>query len=414
MVSAKEQLELLKKGVVDLQQEEELAARLEESVKSRKPLTVKAGYDPTAPDLHLGHTVVLTKMKQFQDLGHRVVFLIGDFTGMIGDPTGKSETRKALTPKQVAANAETYKNQVFKILDPEKTVVDFNSRWMSTMGAADLISLASKYNVARMLERDDFRKRYAEHRPVAIHEFLYPLIQAYDSVALNADVEMGGTDQLFNLLVGRDIQRQYGQRPQVVMTMPILEGTDAKVVDGVLTGDKMSKSLNNYIGINDPPDQMFGKIMSVCDELMWRFYQLLSTRPWTEVEQMKEQVAHGQLNPKQAKIAIGLELVGRYHGAQAAESARHEFEERFAKGNLPSQIEEVQVAMPQDTPLIANVLLEAGLVSTTSEGRRMLTQGAVKVDEAPIGDPNATLLPGANYLIQVGKRRIKRVNLLKG
>jgi tyrosyl-tRNA synthetase len=379
-------------------------AELIEKLKLGRPLRVKAGFDPTAPDLHLGHTVLINKLRTFQELGHEVIFLIGDFTGMIGDPTGKSATRKPLTREQVADNARTYQEQVFKILDPERTRIEFNSRWMSRMSSADMITLASRHTVARMLERDDFSKRYSNQQPIAIHEFLYPLVQGYDSVALEADVELGGTDQKFNLLVGRELQRQYGQPQQVVMTVPILEG-----LDGV---QKMSKSLGNYIGINEPPNEMFGKLMSISDTLMWRYFELLSFRPMEEIARLKQDVADGH-NPRDVKFELGVELVDRFHGAGAGEAARQAFIERFQKGQLPEDIEEVRLTAQEDGLLpIATLLKEAGLVASTSEAYRMIQQGGVRVEGDRVEDRALKLARGQCVVVQVGKRRVARVEIV--
>ena len=363
MVSIPDALQVIKRGCDELLVEAELQAKL----ALGRPLRIKAGFDPTAPDLHLGHTVLLNKMRQLQDLGHEALFLIGDFTGMIGDPTGKSATRPPLTRDQVIENARTYEQQIFKILDPEKTLVMFNSSWMGEMKAADLISLAAKHTVARMLERDDFHKRYSGGQPIAIHEFLYPLIQGYDSVAMKADMELGGTDQKFNLLVGRELQKHYGQPPQVVLTMPILEG-----LDGV---QKMSKSLNNYIGIHEPPNEMFGKLMSVSDELMWRYIELLSFESIATIEGWKNDVAAGR-NPRDVKVAFAQEIVARFHDRAAAEKALADFEARFRQGALPDEMPEVTVPAGG----IAQVLKQAGLTASTSEALRMIDQGGVKVD----------------------------------
>jgi tyrosyl-tRNA synthetase len=393
-----DQLNLIRRGSHELLLEDELAQRLAQG----RPLRVKAGFDPTAPDLHLGHTVLLNKLRQFQDLGHEAIFLIGDFTGMIGDPTGKSTTRPPLTRDEVIDNARTYESQIFKILDPEKTLVMFNSSWMGEMSAADMIQLAAKHTVARMLERDDFQKRYSSGQPIAIHEFLYPLVQGYDSVALKADVELGGTDQKFNLLVGRELQKHYGQPPQVVLTMPILEG-----LDGV---QKMSKSLGNYIGIAEPPDEMFGKLMSVSDELMWRYFELLSFRSMEEIEGFRARVADGA-NPRDIKFLLGEELVERFHGAGDAGRVRARFIERFQKGVLPDDMPSVTVAAPADGLPLPNLLKEAGLVASTSDGMRMIRQGAVRRDGERIEDPAVKLEVGSEAVYQVGKRRFARVRL---
>ena len=393
-----DELAQIKRGVHELLVEEELVERL----KSGKPLRVKAGFDPTAPDLHLGHTVLINKLRQFQELGHEVLFLIGDFTGMIGDPTGKNVTRKPLTRDDVLQNAATYEHQIFKILDPEKTTVMFNSQWMGSMGAADLVQIAAKYTVARMLERDDFSKRYAANQPIAVHEFLYPLIQGYDSVAMKADVELGGTDQKFNLLVGRELQKHYGQRPQTILTMPILEG-----LDGV---QKMSKSLNNYIGINEPPEEMFGKLMSVSDELMWRYFELLSFRPLADIERLRQSVADGA-NPRDIKFQLGQEIVARFHDAQAAEAAQAAFIARFQKGALPDDMPEITLQAEAGELGVASMLKGAGLVGSTSEAFRMIKQGAVRLDGERVEDKALGLKSGHTCVAQVGKRRFARVTI---
>ena len=376
---------------------------LKQKLSSGKPLRVKVGFDPTAPDLHLGHTVLLNKMKLFQELGHKTFFLIGDFTGMIGDPTGKNITRKPLSKEEVLENAKTYKQQIFKILDPEKTDVVFNSSWMHQFSAEQLVELAARHTVARMLERDDFSKRYKTGQPIAIHEFLYPLVQGYDSVALQADIELGGTDQKFNLLVGRQLQESYGQEPQVVMTMPILEG-----LDGI---QKMSKSLNNYIGITDPADQMFGKIMSISDELMWRYLELLSFRSMIEIDKWKRLCREGA-NPRDFKVLLGREIVERFHSKASAVVAQESFESRFKRGEIPPDIEVQQFhASPGGYP-IANLLKDAGLTSSTSESYRMLKQGAVRIDGDKISDPKLILASGVTHIYQVGKRKIAKIELL--
>jgi tyrosyl-tRNA synthetase len=395
MAVIEESLALIKRGCDELLLEEELIEKL----KRGKPLRVKAGFDPTAPDLHLGHTVLINKLRQFQDLGHEVMFLIGDFTGMIGDPTGKSTTRPPLTRDDVIENARTYEQQIFKILDPEKTLVMFNSSWMNEMSPAELIQLAAKYNVARMLERDDFNKRYKGGQSIAIHEFLYPLIQGYDSVAMKADVELGGTDQKFNLLVGRELQKHYGQEPQVVLTMPILEG-----LDGV---QKMSKSLNNYIGIGESPDEMFGKIMSISDDLMWRYFELLSFRPMDEIEGFKAEIDQGS-NPRDIKFLLAEEIIARFHDAAAATQARENFIARFQKGAMPDEMPEFEF---QGAMAIANLLKEAGLVSSTSEAMRMIKQGAVKIDGEKVADAKLEINAPSTQIYQVGKRKFARVSL---
>jgi tyrosyl-tRNA synthetase len=395
MASVQEQMQELKRGSDEILVESELAERLE----SGKRLRIKAGFDPTAPDLHIGHTVLINKMRQFQRFGHEVVFLIGDFTGMIGDPTGKNATRPPLTRDEVIENARTYEEQIFKILDPEKTLVMFNSSWMGGMDAAGLIELAAKHTVARMLERDDFNKRYAQGQPIAIHEFLYPLVQGYDSVAMKADVELGGTDQKFNLLVGRQLQQAYGQPPQIVFTMPLLEG-----LDGV---QKMSKSLGNYVGITDPPGEMFGKLMSVSDDLMWRYFELLSFRPTGEIDALREAVAEGK-NPRDVKFELAREIVARFHDAAAAEAAKSEFVSRFRDGAMPEDMEEVRLRSPDEGLGLADVLRQTQLTASNSEAFRMIAQGAVRVDGDRVEDRGARLGAGT-YVLQVGKRRFARV-----
>ena len=401
MSSVDEAFEILRKGVDEILIEEDLKARLE----SGKRLRVKAGFDPTAPDLHLGHTVLLNKMRQFQDLGHEVMFLIGDFTGMIGDPTGKSATRPPLTREDVIENARTYEQQIYKLLDPEKTLVMFNSSWMGDLGTAGLIELAAKHTVARMLERDDFQNRYREGRPIAIHEFLYPLMQGYDSVAMRADVELGGTDQKFNLLVGRELQKAYGQAPQVVMTMPILEG-----LDGV---QKMSKSLNNYIGIDDAPEDMFGKLMSISDDLMWRYFDLLSFRAPSDIAGLKAAIVEGR-NPRDVKFELGREIVARFHTSAAAEMAQRAFVDRFQQGAVPDDVPEIEVPTADADGLpLANMLKSAGLCASTSEALRMLRQNAVRLDGERVTDEGLRLSAGVHLLVQVGKRRIARVSIVE-
>lgn len=399
MPTVDEALIEIRRGAHEVLIDQELQAKL----KRRRPLRVKAGFDPTAPDLHLGHTVLLNKLRQFQDLGHEAIFLIGDFTGMIGDPTGKSATRPPLSRDEVIENARTYEQQIFKILDPEKTLVMFNSSWMGEMDAAGLIELAAKHTVARMLERDDFNKRYRAGQAIAIHEFLYPLIQGYDSVALRADVELGGTDQKFNLLVGRQLQEAYGQEPQVVLTMPILEGLDGT--------QKMSKSLGNYIGVSEPPNEMFGKLMSISDELMWRYFELLSFRPLNEIVGFQQEVREG-LNPRDVKFRLALELVGRFHDHAAAENALQEFIARFQKGVVPEDLPEIRLQVSPEGMLIANLLKEAGLTGSTSEAYRMLKQGAVRVDGARIEDSQRRFPSGVSHVFQVGKRRFAKVSLI--
>ena len=397
MTPVDEALEIIRRGTDEILLEDALRAKLARG----RPLRVKAGFDPTAPDLHLGHTVLINKLRQFQDLGHEILFLIGDFTGMIGDPTGKSATRKPLTREEVLENARTYEQQIFHILDPEKTLVVFNSSWMGEMGAAEMIQLAARHTVARMLERDDFSKRYRAGQPISIHEFLYPLVQGYDSVALRADVELGGTDQKFNLLVGRQLQEAYGQEPQVVITMPILEGTD-----GV---QKMSKSLGNYIGIAEPPAEMFGKLMSISDDLMWRYLDLLSLRPAAELAAWRREVTDG-LNPMEVKFHLAGELVERFHDAAAASKAREAFVARFRRGDLPDDIPEVALDAPSGLP-IGNLLKAAGLVGSTSEALRAIAQGGVRVDGQRVDDRGLHVAPGTSGVFQVGKRRFARVTL---
>lgn len=391
-----DQLRELKRGIVDIISEEELVAKL----KKGRPLKVKVGFDPTAPDIHLGHTVVLQKMRQFQDAGHEVICLIGDFTGMIGDPSGRSSTRPPLTRQEVLENAKTYQEQVKKILDPDRTTMAYNSHWMDNMVVSDFIKLTSVQTVARMLERDDFKKRFQQQHPISIHEFLYPFIQGYDSVALKADVELGGTDQIFNLLIGRDIQKAYGQEQQVVMTLPLLEGTD-----GVL---KMSKSYNNYVGVDDAPDDMFGKIMSISDELMWKYYELLSSRSIDEIQDLKKQVLKGAVHPMDAKMALAREMVERFHGAQEAELASESFTRVFKEKAVPQDMPEVSLAL--ERPWICSVLKDASLVKSTSEAKRLVAQGAVSIDDEKVSDPEQVLGRGT-YIIKVGKRRFARVTV---
>jgi tyrosyl-tRNA synthetase len=398
------QLAELERGTSEILPLEEFRTRLTEAAARGTRLRIKAGFDPTARDLHLGHTVLLNKMRAFQDAGHEAVFLIGDFTGMIGDPTGKNETRKPLTRADVEANAQTYREQVFKVLDPERTTVVFNSHWLDKLGTDGLIRLAAQQTVARMLERDDFSQRYKGGQPIAIHEFLYPLLQGYDSVELKADVELGGNDQKFNLLMGRHLQQAYGQRPQCVLTVPILEG-----LDGV---QKMSKSLNNYIGVKDPAPEMFGKIMSISDSLMWRYYELLSFKPLAEIERLRQSV-EGGANPRDVKMELGVEIASRFHGASAGEAARAAFIEQFSKGALPEQIPEVNVAVPSAGLALARVLKEAGLVASNGEGTRMIEQRAVRVDQQRVEDKSLVLKPGATYLLQVGSRRYARATLIE-
>ena len=398
MMDFNEQLAELKRGTQEVLTESELTKKL----KRGKPLHIKAGFDPTAPDLHLGHTVLLNKMRHFQQLGHNVTFLIGDFTGRIGDPTGRNVTRPPLTTEDIESNARTYKEQVFKILDPELTRIDFNSRWFGPMGAAKLIEIAARHTVARMLERDDFAKRYKNQQSIALHEFLYPLVQGYDSVAMEADVELGGTDQKFNLLVGRQLQEAYGQEPQVVITMPLLEG-----LDGV---NKMSKSLGNYIGIAEPAGVIFGKVMSVSDELMWRYFELLSFRPLSEIAALKAAIAEGK-NPRDVKFELAREIVARFHGPQAAQDAQQEFTARFSEKALPTDLAPTTVLVAPEGMRIANLLKEGGLAASTSEANRKIDEGAVKVDGVKVSDRALTFAAGADHVFQIGSRRIARLKL---
>ncbi len=394
-------LKEIRRGVDEILVEKDLVEKL----RRGRPLRVKAGFDPTAPDLHLGHTVLINKMRQFQDLGHHVMFLIGDFTGMIGDPTGKNVTRKPLTREDVERNAATYREQIFKILDEDKTEICFNSSWMQEMNAADLIGLAARHTVARMLERDDFATRYKSGQPIAIHEFLYPLVQGYDSVAMKADVELGGTDQKFNMLVGRQLQEQYGQAPQVVITMPILEG-----LDGV---QKMSKSLDNYIGITEPPREMFGKLMSISDDLMWRYFELLSLEKSAgDIGAMRKSAAAGTVNPRDFKVSLATEIVARFHSPGAANDALDEFERRFRRGEMPTDIAEVELQAASGALPLANLLRDAGLTKSTSEALRMIRQGAVRVDGERVEDTGLELRAGSRHVYQVGKRRFARVRLV--
>lgn len=398
MTTIGDALHVIRRGCDELLVESELVEKL----KTGRRLNVKLGMDPTAPDLHLGHTVVINKLRHFQDLGHHVQFLIGDFTGMIGDPTGKNATRPPLTREQILENARTYREQVFKILDPDKTEVMFNSTWSDKLGAEGMIRLAARYTVARMLERDDFGKRFQNQQPIAIHEFLYPLMQGYDSVAMRADVELGGTDQKFNLLVGRELQRHYGQEQQCIVTMPLLEGTD-----GV---NKMSKSLGNYVGISEPPGTQFGKLMSISDDLMWRYIELLSFEPMSTVQRWKDEVAGGR-NPRDVKVGFAKEIVARFHGAAAAVAAEDEFVRRFQQGAMPDEMPEVSLAAGGTAMAVTAVLKQAGLVPSTSEANRMIEQGGVRIDGERVSDKSVQLAPGATYVLQVGKRKWARVTL---
>jgi len=394
----KKALYILKRGVVDLIEEEELIAKLERSIKEGKPLRIKAGFDPTAPDLHLGHTVLLRKLKQFQNLGHEVYFLIGDFTAMIGDPTGRSETRKALSKEQVLENAKTYKEQVFKILDPEKTKVVFNSSWFSLMNAEDMVRLCAKYTLARILEREDFKKRYQEGIPICLHELIYPLFQAYDSVVLQADVELGGTDQLFNLLIGRDIQREYGQEPQVVMTLPLLEGLDG--------AQKMSKSLGNYVGIMDPPFEMYGKLMSIPDHLMWKYFELLTDIPIEEVARMREEVEKGVLHPKKVKQLLARTIVSQYHSEEDGKRAEEEFERVFSRKEAPTEAEIIEVKA--GTIYLPKFFKELGITKSSSEAKRLITQRAIDLDHKTVESEEISLIPGT-YILRIGKKRFLKL-----
>jgi len=394
----KENLNLIKRGIDELIGEDELISKL----KSKKQLIVKAGFDPTAPDLHLGHTVLINKLRHFQQLGHQIIFLIGDFTGMIGDPSGKNKTRPALDEAEIKKNAKSYKEQVFKILDPKLTDVRFNSEWSKKLGAEGIIKLASQYNLARMLERDDFNKRYKSNQTIALHEFLYPLIQANDSIALEADIELGGTDQKFNLLVGRELQRAYGQEPQAVITVPILEGLDGK--------NKMSKSLDNYVGIDESPSEMFGKIMSISDELMWRWFDLLSFKSTDEINELKAEQAKGK-NPRDIKIELAKELIARFHDDQSANLAEENFINQFQKKNMPDDIEEVSLTLSESSIPLANLLKDCGMTSSTSEAIRMIKQGAVRIDEEKITDTKHIIPGGTSAIYQVGKRKFKKITL---
>ena len=394
----KENLNLIKRGIDELISEEELLAKL----KSKKQLVVKAGFDPTAPDLHLGHTVLINKLRHFQQLGHQIIFLIGDFTGMIGDPSGKNKTRPALDEAEIKENAKSYEKQVFKILDPKLTHVRFNSEWSNKLGAEGIIKLASQYNLARMLERDDFSKRYKSNQTIALHEFLYPLIQANDSIALKADIELGGTDQKFNLLVGRELQRAFGQEPQVVITVPILEGLDGK--------NKMSKSLDNYVGIDEAPNEMFGKIMSISDELMWRWFDLLSFKTTDEIKELKADQTNGR-NPRDIKIELAKELISRFHDEESADLAETNFINQFQKKNIPDDIEEVSLVLSEGSIPLANLLKDCEMTSSTSEAIRMIKQGAVRIDEKKITDTKYKISSGTSAVYQVGKRKFKKITL---
>jgi tyrosyl-tRNA synthetase len=399
--AVEEQLEYIRKGSVDIIREEELIAKLKKAQKTGKPLKVKAGFDPTAPDIHLGHTVLIRKMKHFQDLGHTAIFLIGDFTGLIGDPSGRSVTRKQLTKEEVLANAETYKQQIFKILNAETTVIDFNSRWMSALGSEGFIRLASRYTVARILEREEFANRMEKQQPIAMHELLYPLVQGYDSVALEADVELGGTDQRFNLLVGRDLQREYGQELQIVLTMPLLEG-----IDGV---QKMSKSLGNYIGINEDPKDQFGKIMSISDEMMFRYYELVTDRSLAEIKILRDDVASGKRHPMEVKADLAVQVISDYHGAAAAQAAREEFNRVFRKHEIPEDIETKKLSLIAGPMRLTKLLAAVNLAPSNAEAQRLIESGAVHINDQRITDVKAELSKPGEYLFKVGKRRFLRL-----
>jgi tyrosyl-tRNA synthetase len=403
-LSIDEEFEFLRKGAVDLHEAADLKAKIARGRKVGKPLTVKVGFDPTAPDIHLGHSVVIRKMRHFQQMGHRVIFLIGDFTGMIGDPSGKKATRPALSRDEVLANAETYRRQIHKLLDPKTTEIRFNSEWLGALGAEGFIRLAGKYTLARIMERDDFRRRWDNHQPISIHELLYPLAQGYDSVALEADVELGGTDQLFNLLVGRELMREYGKEPQVVLTMPLLEG-----LDGV---EKMSKSLGNYIGIDEEPGSIFGKVMSISDALMWKYYLLSTDRPVSEIEALRARVLAGEFHPMEAKRELAKSIIADFHDANAAEVADAEFRRIFSERQAPSDVEEIRLDSVEQLVSVTKIIVLAGLAPSNSEARRLLEQGGVHVDEQKISDPKSTLdaAAGKSYFFKVGKRRFARVS----
>jgi len=397
----KDQIEIIKRGAVDLISEAELEAKLKKAQSEGRPLRVKLGLDPTAPDLHLGHTVVLQKLKQFQELGHTAIFLIGDFTGMIGDPTGRIETRPALTREELLQNAETYKEQVFKILDPEKTEVRFNSEWMESMNAADMIRLCAQYTMARIMEREDFKNRYINNLPISIHEFLYPLVQGYDSVALKADVELGGHDQIFNLFVGRDLQKVYGQEPQIIVTVPLLEGTD-----GV---NKMSKSYGNYVGIDEPPDVIFGKLMSISDDLMLKYYELLSDISVDQFRQLRDGIIDGSVHPRDAKVNFAKEIVGRFHGVEAAKEAHDNFEKVFRNKEIPDDIEVVEIDRNEIEKWMPKLLVNLGMVSSTTEGKRIIAQGGVSINGEKMTDEKTPFEHADELIVKVGKRKFKKI-----
>jgi tyrosyl-tRNA synthetase len=408
-----EQFAEVSRGTVELHVADELKAKLKRSYEKQEPLVVKAGFDPSRPDLHLGHTLLLSRMRRFQDFGHQVVFLIGDFTGLIGDPSGRNASRPALSRAEVLANAETYKAQVFKVLDGERTSVRFNSEWLDALGTEGLVRLAARWPLARMLERDDFKTRFREGKSIALHELLYPLLQGYDSVALKADVELGSTDQLFNLLVGRTLMRELGMEPQVILTGPLLEGLDAKLEGGRIVGEKMSKSLDNYVGVAEPSEAMFGKLMSISDDLMWHYLELLSAQPLSEVKRAQAEVAQGRRHPKEVKVRLAKEMVERFHGEPAAQRAAADFDSRFSKKQLDvDSLPEVVAHLPPSAasvPLV-RALLETGLITSTSDGRRLVAQGAVRLDGSRVSDVKAELGPG-NYLVQVGKLRAARLRV---
>ncbi|HEX8440991.1 tyrosine--tRNA ligase [Archangium sp.] len=407
-----EQFDEVTRGTVDLQVPEELKKKLERSYETGKPLVIKAGFDPSRPDLHLGHSLLLTRMRRFQDFGHQVVFLIGDFTALIGDPSGKNVTRPALSREEVKVNAQTYQEQVFKVLDAAKTQVRFNSEWLDKLGTEGLIRVAARYSVQRMMERDDFKKRFRENRSISVHEFLYPLLQGYDSVALKADVELGATDQLFNLLVGRQLMKEEGMEPQVIMTGPILEGLDAKLVDGKITGDKMSKSLDNYVGISEAPEQIYGKLMSITDDLMWRYYELLSSRTLKELAELKEKVTRGELHPKAAKSGFAQEMAARFHDEESGRKAMQAWEERYSQKKIVAEdqpLVEVSLGGAPKLPL-AKALAEAKLVASATEGRKLMGQGGVRVNGEKVSDSKHELEAG-EYLVQVGKHKTARIKL---
>lgn len=406
VLSADEQLSILKRGVVDLHVEDELKKRL----AAGKPLKIKAGFDPTRPDLHLGHVVLMNKMRQFQELGHRVVFIVGDFTAQIGDPSGRSATRPVPTREEILEGARTYAEQAFKVLDPERTEVLYNSKWLGEMRFDDVIRLAGKYTLARMMERDDFKKRWAEQKSISVHELLYPLAQAQDSVAIECDVELGGTDQLFNLLVARDIMREHGQRPQIVMTTPILEGINARVEGNKVVGDKMSKSLDNYVGVSEAPKEQFGKLMSIADGVMWRYYELLSAKTTDEIRSLKVSVEAGQVHPMQAKAALAKEIIARFHNADEANHAEESWQAQFSQRQVPDDIAEFAVQSSEPVWL-PKVLAEVGLVASSSEGRRRIKAGAVQIDGEKVGDEQAKLAVGGPYVIKAGKRAWAKVTV---